>query len=124
MGVECHFSLPLTIVIKKWQNRFMKSAVKKIKKEEPLTMTIDKFGRVVIPQEVREVLGLVPGTTLKIDKETPDSIVLKIVREEAELVWKNGILVIRSKGPPLDFDIVESIKQDREERARKIWGDS
>lgn len=91
------------------------------KKEEPLTMTVDKFGRVVIPQEVRELLHLTPGKKLVVDRETEKELVLRVVEEEPEVVDRNGWLVIRSKAP-LDFDIVELIRKGREERDLKNMG--
>lgn len=92
------------------------------KKAKRLEMTIDKFGRVVIPQEVREALHLRPGQRLAVSKQTDQEIFLKVVQEETELKWVNGVLVIAGKGPKLDFDVVEMIKKDREERDRKVRG--
>lgn len=92
----------------------------KKEKEEPLTMTIDKFGRIVIPQQVREALHLSPGTKLEIAKETETAIVLKVVRDESVIEIRNGWPVIRCKDPAID--IVKMIKEDREERDKKLMG--
>ncbi len=43
------------------------------------------------------------------------------VQEECELVDVNGILVVKAQGT-LDIDIVEFIKEQREERSRKLGG--
>jgi hypothetical protein len=43
------------------------------------------------------------------------------VQEECELVEVNGILVVKAQGT-LDIDIVEFIKEQREERSRKLGG--
>ena len=32
-----------------------------------MELTIDKFGRVLIPKEIRNLLGLVPGTKVKVE---------------------------------------------------------
>lgn len=93
-----------------------------LKKEVPIQITIDRFGRVVIPQEVREQLGLRPGTKLEVAHETNDSIVLKVVAPKPYLKRINGVLVIAGTGK-LDFDIVEAIKKGREDRNRMIMGD-
>lgn len=82
---------------------------------------IDKSGRVVIPQEVREELHLQPGTTLALELETDNSIVLKVVQEEAEIVYENGIPVFKGELLEPNLDIVEFIKKNREERAQQIW---
>lgn len=100
----------------------MQNSARKAKQEEPLTMTIDKFGRVVIPQKVREALGLRPGTKLEVVKETDQTVLLRIVEEEAWIEWNKGVPVIRSRGPKRMIDTVEMIKQEREERARHVWG--
>lgn len=91
------------------------------KKEEPLQITIDHFGRVVIPQEVRHRLGLRPGTRLEVAHETGDSIVLKAVAPKPYLKRINGVLVIAGTGK-LNFDIVKAIKKDREDRIKHILG--
>ncbi len=93
-----------------------------LKEERQLTMTVDKFGRVVIPQEVRETLGLRPGTTLQVACEDSRTLVFKVVEEEPQLEWKEGVLVLCGKGPKLDFDIVDMIKKERDERDQKIGG--
>ena len=85
-------------------------------------LTVDKFGRVVIPQEVREALHLRAGQKLTVAMETNHAIVLKVVEDAGVLEWEDGIPIIRSRGPKVDFDIVEMIKKDREERDRKIMG--
>ncbi len=84
----------------------------------PLTLTIDKFGRVVIPREVREALHMKAGTKLEVALETDSSIVLKVIYEEPEIEYRNGWPTIKG---PADFDIVETIKEERERRSRKIW---
>lgn len=42
-----------------------------------MKLTLDKFGRVVIPKSIRDRLGLRPGTTLELDQSSEDSIVLR-----------------------------------------------
>jgi hypothetical protein len=41
--------------------------------------------------------------------------------EECELVYVNGILVVKAQGT-LDIDVVEFIKEQREERSKKLGG--
>lgn len=92
--------------------------------KNPLFIHIDKLGRVVIPQAVREKLRLRPGTTLALHVQTDEEIVLKVVPEEASeprVVYREGVPVITGMGK-FDVDIVELIKQDREERIQKILG--
>jgi hypothetical protein len=44
-------------------------------------------------------------------------------RPEAELEYVNGVLVVKSQQPgTLDLDLVEFIKEQREERDRQVGG--
>ena len=53
---------------------------------------LDKFGRVVIPKQIRLHLGLKAGTLLKIE-EREHQVLLEPVDEETGLVEKDGLLV-------------------------------
>ena len=80
--------------------------------------TIDKFGRIVIPKELRELFGLKPGSTLKIDSST-EEITLKPVSEEPPLARKKGVLVITAEVNE-SRDIVTLIEDGRNDRIDKI----
>ena len=54
--------------------------------------TLDRFGRIVIPKQVREDLGLDPGSVLVIEAKG-DRIVLGVRRDEPDLVREDGVLV-------------------------------
>lgn len=51
--------------------------------------------------------------------ETGNEIVLKVVSEDPEVVYENGIPVILGKGPA-DVDIVDLIRNDRDARIEKL----
>ncbi len=78
--------------------------------------TIDKFGRVLIPQEIRDRFGLEPGTTLEIC-EGSHEIRLVPVRDESSLVMKGHVLVHRGKAVG---DMVDAVRRDRESRMKKL----
>ncbi len=78
--------------------------------------TLDKFGRVVIPKEIRDNLGLKPGEVLQIEK-IDNEVILKPVKEETPLHIKEGVLVYSGKATG---NIAESVRIHREERFRKI----
>ncbi|MFZ2955351.1 MAG: AbrB/MazE/SpoVT family DNA-binding domain-containing protein [Candidatus Ozemobacteraceae bacterium] len=80
--------------------------------------TIDRFGRIVIPKELRDLFGLKPGTTLRVDSSN-EEILLKPVQEEPQLIRKNGVLVISTELPS-DFDIVSHIENERNARIRHL----
>ncbi len=79
---------------------------------------LDKFGRIVIPKQVRDDLGLSPGSILKIE-ERDEEIVLKPVAETSPLVLKDGILVFTGE---VEGEFDTAVRRDREERSRKLTG--
>ena len=78
--------------------------------------TLDKFGRVVIPKEIRDNLGLKPGEMLHIES-IEDEVILKPLKEETPLHVKDGVLVFSGMATG---NIKDSIRIHREERLRKI----
>ncbi len=73
--------------------------------------TLDRFGRVVIPKQVRDDLGLKAGAVLQIE-DTKEKILLKPVREEPHVVVKKGVLVFSGTA---NGDIVDAIRSQRED---------
>lgn len=82
--------------------------------------TIDRFGRIVIPKELRDLFGLRPGSILKV-VPTDQAITLKPVDDTPQVSRKKGVLVI-STDPGEDLDIVEYIKKMRDERIQHVSG--
>jgi AbrB family looped-hinge helix DNA binding protein len=84
-----------------------------------MELSIDKFGRVVIPKKLREHLGV--GMSLKVEvKETPDGILLKPVRRQSGLMMKDGILILRGGGDNSHINWDTLVDDEREERIRHI----
>lgn len=81
---------------------------------------IDKAGRVVLPKEIRDRMGLPAGTEFEVIEEQ-DRIILKPVEKEIKLVRKGSVLVVVPEVSP-DVDIRQLIKKEREERIRKKMG--
>lgn len=82
--------------------------------------TLDRFGRIVIPKRVRDDLGLHPGSVLEID-DVDDRIVLRVRREEPDLVREDGVLVYTGGAVG---DIEEVVEAQRRRRSRDVaaWG--
>jgi len=80
--------------------------------------TLDKFGRIVIPKQVRDDLGLIPGSVLKIE-ERDKKIVLKPLAESSPLVVEDGILVFTGE---VEGEIETAVRRDRDARSRKLAG--
>jgi AbrB family looped-hinge helix DNA binding protein len=85
-----------------------------------MTLKMDKAGRVILPKPVRDRLGLQEGGDLEI-LDIPEGVVLKRAELRPSMVKKQGLWVHTGKLPP-GFDIVQAIRDDREERIRKLAG--
>jgi len=85
------------------------------------TLSIDKAGRVVIPQPIRQMFGWNAGAVLKIEV-TAQSVVLTPEEQEPALVCRNGVWVHTGKAPPEVF--LNAIAEAREERAEAVWRSS
>jgi AbrB family looped-hinge helix DNA binding protein len=85
-----------------------------------MTLKMDKAGRVILPKPVCDRLGLQEGGDLEI-LDIPEGVVLKRAELRPSMVKKQGLWVHTGKLPP-GFDIVQAIRDDREERIRKLAG--
>ncbi len=80
--------------------------------------TIDKFGRIVIPKEIRDLFGLKPGSTLNVNTSR-EEITLKPVSEEPPLSRKKGVLTITAAIQE-NRDIVSVIEDNRNDRIQQL----
>ena len=78
--------------------------------------TLDKFGRIVIPKEIRDDFNLKPGSQIRIE-EGDQVIILKPFEGEPNLHWKDGVLVF--SGTPFG-DLGEALEKHREDRAKSV----
>lgn len=77
-----------------------------------MQLSIDKFGRVVLPKAIRDELGLVPGAPLNL-KRTKQGIELNPILEKPVLVQKDGELVHTGKAVG---DLGAAVRRSREAR--------
>ena len=91
-----------------------------------MTVTIDKFGRVLIPKPLRDRLGLVPGAELSLDVQDggdgAPALELRAVPDEPLLVRQNGRLVYAGAIDPEGQDVVAFIKAQRLARISRLAG--
>lgn len=78
--------------------------------------TVDEFGRIMIPKQVRDDLGLSPGSVLRLE-ERAEEIVLRPVAESSHLLLKDGVLVYSGE---VEGDLEGALRRDRDERSRKL----
>jgi len=77
-----------------------------------MEISIDHFGRIVIPKQVREHFALVPGSQLEL-QETNDTIILRPHIAEPDLIEKEGVLVYSGKAAG---DLERALERHRVER--------
>jgi AbrB family looped-hinge helix DNA binding protein len=82
--------------------------------------TLDKFGRIVLPKQVRDDLGLGPGSELQVD-EQGDRIVLTPRRDQPDLVRERGVLVYAGEAVG---DLEKAVEVQRAKRSRDLSGRS
>ena len=80
--------------------------------------TIDKAGRLVIPKQLRDHLGLRPGEV----EVTAEGTGLRVEPLATEsLDERGGRLLFPSAGVPIDDDLVRSLRDAASARARTSW---
>lgn len=90
-----------------------------------MEVTLDKFGRIVIPKPVRDALGLETGTKLHLDTQAGDEggeISLRPKPPRPLLRKKGNVMVLTGKINDPNMDIVEFIQEQREQRIRHLAG--
>lgn len=75
---------------------------------------IDKFGRMLLPKEIRDEFHLVPGSIIDI-KKTPETILLRPVDDQSPLMVKEGVLMYTGEIAGSLEDAVEKTRQQRDE---------
>ena len=83
-----------------------------------MQLTIDRFGRVVLPKSMRDNLGLGPGDRLEASEEG-DTIVLRPVRDQGFLTDKGGVLVFTDTATG---DVEGAVAAHRQERLKRASG--
>lgn len=91
-----------------------------------MEVKIDDYGRIVIPKEVRECLGIESGSTLTVGVETEGTnggaITLRPKGQRPPLRRKGALLVHSGELDEESFDVVEDIRAERTERNRRHAG--
>jgi len=80
--------------------------------------TLDRFGRLVVPKEIRDRLGLKPGDEVEIEEQGNEA-VLKPVEHEAPLKVQEGVLVFTGA---TTGDLTGVVNAHRQERLRHVSG--
>jgi AbrB family looped-hinge helix DNA binding protein len=78
--------------------------------------TVDRFGRIVVPKEIRDRHGLMPGSGVEVE-DAGETITLRRSDELPGLVEKDGVLVFRGRATG---DLEAAIRVHRDERIRTV----
>ncbi len=84
--------------------------------------TLDRFGRIVIPKQVRTGLGLCAGSVLEIEEQV-NHFILRVRREEPDLVHEDGVLVYTGEAVG---DLEQAVEMQRRARSSAVaawWSD-
>ena len=85
-----------------------------------MTLKIDKAGRIVLPKPIRDRLGFYEGAHLEL-AEDAGGVTLRALQQQPTLIRKGAFWVHTGKVSQ-EFDIVNAIERNREERDYKNLG--
>jgi len=92
-----------------------------------MNVTVDKFGRIVLPKSLQVLLGLTPGKQVNIEVTDEGFIAKPVITVKPILVEENGFLFVKyvdENGNDADIDVeidFDKILQDvRNERIDKL----
>lgn len=77
-----------------------------------IEVSLDDLGRILIPETLRNRLGLLPGMTLIVEKGDKGGVRLRLQSEPSILVDKEGVLVVRAE-PLSDLTNITRHERDR-----------
>ncbi len=80
-----------------------------------MEITVDRFGRIVLPKQLRDDLGLEPGSVVRAE-ERGKTIVLVPAGNDSPLREEGGVLVFAASPAG---DVVGAVRQERSRRDRK-----
>ena len=64
---------------------------------QTIEVSIDNYGGILLPQELKNRLGLLPGMTMVVEEDDEERVCLRVRTESPELVDKQGIIVVRAE---------------------------
>jgi len=84
---------------------------------QAIEVTIDNHGGIMLPRELKNRLGLLPGMTMVVEKNDSEGVCLRVQAESPQLVDKQGIIVIRAESSE---DLTNVIRSTRDQRLSEL----
>jgi AbrB family looped-hinge helix DNA binding protein len=87
----------------------------------PMTLTLDKMHRLVVPKSLRDYFSLQSGDELEVKIEA-DGIMLRPLHPASPISTEAGVMVCSSEVPVSAWDISSFIDQQRDQRSQQMGG--
>jgi len=84
---------------------------------QAIEVTIDNHGGIMLPRELKNRLGLLPGMTMVVEQDDAEGVCLRVQAESPRLVDKQGIIVIRAESSE---DLTNVIRSTRDQRLSEL----
>jgi bifunctional DNA-binding transcriptional regulator/antitoxin component of YhaV-PrlF toxin-antitoxin module len=84
---------------------------------QTIEVSLDNHGGIVLPQELKNRLGLSPGMTMIVEEDDEEGVCLRVQTESPELVDKQGIIVVRAESSE---DLTNVTRREREHRVSDL----
>lgn len=84
---------------------------------QAIEVTIDNHGGIMLPRELKNRLGLLPGMTMVVEQDDAEGVCLRVQAESPQLVDKQGIIVIRAESSE---DLTNVIRSTRDQRLSEL----
>lgn len=81
--------------------------------------TIDRFGRIVVPKEIRKHFGLAPGAAVDIN-ERGQEIVIRQAAEHPPLQLEEGVLVFTGEATEDISTWVQKVRENRHVKMLRV----
>ncbi len=83
------------------------------------TLTVSAKGQVVIPQEIRQALGITPGSVVEAQR-VGDTVSFRLKRARRVSTVEEGFGMLKYHGPKLlkDFDVVSEMRRQAKKAAK------
>jgi bifunctional DNA-binding transcriptional regulator/antitoxin component of YhaV-PrlF toxin-antitoxin module len=84
---------------------------------QAIEVLIDNHGGILLPQELKHRLGLLPGMTMVVEEDDDEGVCLRVQTDSPELVDKQGIIVVRAESSE---DLTNVTRRARDHRVSDL----